>query len=386
MSEPPQGGWQPGPIPPNQGQPYGQPFDPSAYNPQQQPPPPGWQQGSWPPHPGPPPPPKGGGLKWLLIAVAVLLVIAVSIGATLLFTRDGGSGGGGSTPTSGAPSDIASANDTGPVSIITSDPTCTAYMGVNNSIARVEASGWGAQRSTLGTASLWTADQRLQVEAVTAAMLNAADQLVALAKQTPHRVMRELYEQFIAFGRAYANSVKDYTPADNGLASANVNAGSALASICNSINYGSVSRSLNAEPAPPPTQTPNLGNAEDPQRFVTSSDSTCSSWVTRLDDFNVKTSEWASTDSNVPGSQWTPERRAIQEAVEPLLSAYADDIQFAGQQSSNPVLEDFALTAALYIRTYVTVGDSYTSADGWLGDAGFRIANVVSGACRAVGG
>ena len=42
-------------------------------------------------------------------------------------------------------------------------------------------------------------------------MRNAADQTVNLVKMTPHRVMRELYEQFIAYARAFADAVPTYT-------------------------------------------------------------------------------------------------------------------------------------------------------------------------------
>ena len=42
-------------------------------------------------------------------------------------------------------------------------------------------------------------------------MRNAADQTVPLAKLTPHRVMRELYEQFIAYARAYSDAIPTYT-------------------------------------------------------------------------------------------------------------------------------------------------------------------------------
>ena len=106
MSLPPQPGpWDPG-NPPPPGPPQGYQQHPGYY-----------PQTVW----GPQPPKQNNGLKWLLIAVAVLLVIAITVGVTLFFTR--GSGGGGSTTP--AASDIASANDTGPVAIITSDPTCT---------------------------------------------------------------------------------------------------------------------------------------------------------------------------------------------------------------------------------------------------------------------
>ena len=82
MSTPPQEGWQPqqplGSMPADQGQPYGQPFDPSPSDPRQQPPPPGWEHGTWTQHPAPPPT-KGIGPTWLLVAVAVLVVVAVGV-------------------------------------------------------------------------------------------------------------------------------------------------------------------------------------------------------------------------------------------------------------------------------------------------------------------
>ena len=49
------------------------------------------------------------------------------------------------------------------------------------------------------------------------AMRSAADQTVDLVKLTPHRVMRELYEQFIAYARAFADSVPTYTADDDSL-------------------------------------------------------------------------------------------------------------------------------------------------------------------------
>lgn len=154
MSMPPPGDWQPG-SPPNHGQPYGQ----SGYNPQQ--PPPGWQPGNWPQPPGPPPPQKGSSLKWLLIGVAVLLVAGISVGATLLVTRDGG--GGPTTPTSGNGVDVVSANDTGPVTILTDEPTCKSFLSLNDGLAQIEPPGWGESRAGFGPVSEWTPDQRNQV-------------------------------------------------------------------------------------------------------------------------------------------------------------------------------------------------------------------------------
>jgi hypothetical protein len=175
-------------------------------------------------------------------------------------------------------------------------------------------------------------------------------------------------------------------PADDALASANVNAGSAIIGICNTITFGSASRGVALDAAPQPTGLAPVGDPSDPQRFVKASDSTCTEWVGRLDRFNADTTQWADADPSVPASQWTPERRALEQSVQPLLKAYASDIESAGRQSGNPVLEDFAFSAALYLRAYLTVGDNYTVADGWLSSVGFKFANLVSGACLAEAG
>ena len=66
-------------------------------------------------------------------------------------------------------------------------------------------------------ASAWTEQQRAQYLAAGQAMRGAAAQTVGLVKLTPHRVMRELYEQFIAYARAYAQRIPNYIPADNNL-------------------------------------------------------------------------------------------------------------------------------------------------------------------------
>lgn len=312
-------------------------------------------------------------------------MIVATIGATLLFTRDGGSDASG-PPASAVASDIASANDTGPVSVITDEPTCEAFNAINNSLADIQAKGWGGQRADLGPASSWTAEQRTKVDTVGTAMRNAADQVVALAKQTPHRVVREIYEQFIAYGRAYADSIATYTPADNGLASANVNASSAIIGICNSIEYGASGRSLALSPAAPPTGTSRIGDPADPVPFVPSSSAVCTEWVDRSDEFNSKTPDWQARDVSVAASSWTPERRAIEEAVTPLLATFAEQIESVGRNSNNPTFENLATTAAVYIRAYLSTGNTYVDADGWLVYTGFRVVNLVSGACRAVTG
>jgi len=371
---PPPGGWPP-PQQPNQPFNQDEPYGPPGYPPQ---PPPGW------PQPTHPPQKQGNSLKWLLIGVAVLLVIGITIGATLLFTRNGG--GGSTTGTSSGTSEIASANDRGPVSIITDEPTCASYMSINNSIANVEANGWGAQRSSLGPRPVWTAEQRAQVQSVATAMRNAANQLVPLTKQTPHRVVRELYEQFIAYGRAYADSVDTYVPSHDNLASANVNAGSALAGICNAITYGAAARSVALQPAAEPSAVNKPADPQRPEMLIATATADCIDWVNRERNFTAATTDWADLDTGIAGSQWTPEQRSVQEAAVKQLSDWADFMDTAGIKSTEPAFQDFAILAALYIRSYLPLGDRYIDSDAWLTYTAFRLSNVISSACDAAAG
>ena len=357
-----------------------------------QPPPQGWQPPppqQQPMAPTPPPHKSNNTIKWLLGVVAVLLVIAISVGATLLFTRDSGGGGGatstpasGTTPTTPA-SDIASAGDTGPVAVIISEPTCQAFLSINNSLASIQKNGWADQHSTLAPVDNWTTEQRAQVDAVVKALRNATDQAVALAKETPHRVVREIYEQFIAYGRAYADSVPTYVPTDDALVATNLSASASLISICNAIENGAVGRSLGTEPAADPTQRANLGNPSDPKRFISAFDSTCTSFQKLQADFDSQTTAWRQLDPGIAATQWTPEQRATHSAARQSMTTWATDMDDAGRQSGNAMLEDFATTASLYLRAYDAAGDSYTSADSWLSSTAFRLNNLISGACRA---
>src|SRR6476646_3726159 len=151
-------------------------------------PPTGRQPASAPQWGSPPGPPqrRGGKGKWIFGGIALLAVIAVTVVITVLVVGKD-SGGGSPTPTNGNESDFASANDKGPVGIITEDPTCAAFNRIANAFTAAETkAGWPNRDSSI-PATAWTADQRSMYEAVSSAMRNAADQTVNLVKVTPHR-------------------------------------------------------------------------------------------------------------------------------------------------------------------------------------------------------
>src|SRR6478752_6565497 len=104
---PPPNQW--GSQPPTGGQPAGAP---------QWGPPTGGQPGGVPQQPWDPPPRRGGNGKWIFGGIALLAVIAVTVVITVLVVGKNSGSAPNPTEMNGNSSDIASANDKGPVAII----------------------------------------------------------------------------------------------------------------------------------------------------------------------------------------------------------------------------------------------------------------------------
>ena len=366
MTMPPQPGpWPPGqpPVPP-QGPPPG-------YYPQQ----PGWG--------GSAPPGQNNTIKWLLIGVGLLLVIAITVGVTVLVTNGGPGGNGQSTTTSASGPPVASADDNGPVEIITSEPTCQAWMPASQAMAQVQQNGWSDRNPDIPGAD-WTSTQRSQYEAVAKSLRQTADQAVRFAQQSPNRVVRELYEQFIAYGRAYADSVQSYAPTNNYLARAHVAAAYALDSICNAITYGSAARwSTSVPTGDPPSNFPSPSDPERAERFMETRDDKCIELNARRDTFIADTKNWVNQDPSIPASQWNPTQRAAADAVIPVMNAYGSDIAALGRSSRNPTFRDLASLVDVYVRAYANSLPTYETSDDYLIIAGTRVANLLAAACDA---
>ncbi|TQK31512.1 hypothetical protein FBY28_4549 [Arthrobacter sp. SLBN-53] len=368
MTNPPPPGWEP---------PHAGPQHPFGQQPQHEfgrtPVPPGWPQ--------PPAPSTNNGLKWSLITVAILLVIAMSVGATLLFTRDSNADhtpNGADTAANG----FASIRDSGPVRVITEDPSCAPSRPILDTLSKEESQGWHTRDPSI-PASSWTATERATHEAVAAAMRRAADQSVALAKMTTNRVMRELYEQSIAYWRAYADSVPTYTPIDNELARVATASSSAIVAICAAVNNRSAAaRSPLVKQAAPPSIPSEPLATENPAIFMDSeANSECDEWKDRLDQFDVDAASWFSLDANIPASEWTPEQRSSMEHIASVMSKYAEDLERIGKDSGDAIFDDFANLAGQYWRAFAEAIPSYTTDDSYLSSAASQAGFILYNAC-----
>ncbi len=321
-------------------------------------------------------------------AVGVVAVLATVVAVVLLF---GGGGSGlpqGGNPDAGSNADasgVASSKDIGPVSVITEDASCAAWTAINNELANSGTGLWN-ERDRSVPASAWTPRQRAQYIAAAQSMRGAAAQTIGLVKLTPHRVMRELYQQFIAYARAYAERIPKYTPADNTLAGTANSASSALGAICAAISDGSAAaRGPLVPPSAPPSDIAPVGNPANPQPFLTSANPVCGDWKSALDRFGEKIADWQKLDPNVPAIYWNREQKAVNYAVAPVMNAYASNLEQLGRQSDNAVWQDFANLSAQYRRAFVVSLPTYTPTDNHLANAANFVSTTILGACIAVG-
>jgi hypothetical protein len=265
--------------------------------------------------------------------LAVLVVVALAVAITVLVVRPK-SGGSTSPTTQNGDSEFASASDKGPANIIVDDPTCAAW----GKIAReyydeAKTVNW-SDRDFSVPASTWTAEQRAMYETVGKAMTHAADQARNLVTQTPHRVMRELYEQFIAYAHTFVDRIPSYIAEDDHLAVTTDALTTGTADVCSAIDYRSAPpiAPLIAKPEPPSAISP-LGDPAVPTRFLATTNAICPAWASSVTKFSADTAAWRALDPATPATDWTPDQRSINDEVASVMSNHADELERLGRQA-----------------------------------------------------
>lgn len=321
---------------------------------------------------------------WLvaLVAVAALAGAVVLFATTATFTDSARPAPDGLSKSQNA--DVASAHDEGSAAVVTEDPTCSAWMSINHSLAYDGQGIWNDRDRTL-PASSWNDTQRMQFAAAARSMRDAAAQTVGLARLTPHRVMRELYEQFIAYAHAYAARVAKYKPADEAFAGTANSAASALGAICAAIADGSASMRGPLVPAgqAPPKLTP-TGNLANPLPFLARPRPACGRWKSALDQFAQQTAAWQHMNPGIPAVLWDERQKATNLAAAQVMNVFAGELQSIARESADPTWQDFADLAAAYRRAFVAAVPTYSPPDNHLANAANYLSTTVLGACAAV--
>lgn len=377
------------PIPPPPARPGSLP---GPYPPPGPPPPPG----SWPP-PASQPPRDRGRRRWTLGAVAALVAVAAVVaGLALTTAHTSNPPVNAPTTSSASPAAVASANDTGPVAIITDEPTCRAWKPIGQTwllttpIEQWDKTHPGQPTPLLIAGTAWTRDQRAAMKASSKSTRLAASKTTTLTKTTPHRVIRELYEQFIAYGRAFADSIdNDYRAPSSTLGAATEDIFNALTSICDTVD----SRAATArEPLANPTDAPphpappqDLAHL---QRYLTNTDlSACGELISIAKKYNNNPTvkDWGASDHTLPPSGWNPHQQALNDAVAPLMLNLADDIQRTIHHDNNPVMQDIGALTALYQRVFAKALPTYTFTDDELNGVALYARQTLEDTCQSIG-
>jgi hypothetical protein len=327
------------------------------------------------------------------VGAAAIVVVAIVVAVAVL-TQTGRHSAGNpavsSSPTVTAAA--ASAGDTGPVGIITEDPTCITWTMVGQTwLASAPVEHWdtthpGEKNPLLISGSAWTPDQNAVMQATAKATRLAAVKTAPLISTTPHRVMRELYEQFVVYARAFADSIgPKYFPPFAALGGTTESLFNALVSICTTAETGAAKARAALVSAPDPPS--HVAAPQDPanlQRFLATNDLPACGEVTSVSkkfQDNPTFTDW--DKSGV--SQSTPQQKALNDAVVPLMLSLADDIQQAVARSNNPVMLDFGTLLALYQRVFAKALPTYSTADSELEGAASYMRYVFRDGCAAVG-
>jgi hypothetical protein len=141
---------------------------------------------------------------------------------------------------------------------------------------------------------------------------------------------------------------------------------------------------LISDPAPP-SKVASVGDPLTSATFLDSANSVCPEWASTVANYDDNIRDWLTVDAKIPANQWTPEEKAINDAVAPFMSSNADELERLGRQSGNPTLEDIAILAAQYRRAYVAALPTYTSPDGFLAQSASYLVKTVEWACKAAG-
>ena len=360
--------------------------------------PPAWPQGepahAWPQHPhpnqptgpggcAPSPSPAGKSRRGLILTTtAAVVAAAVTAGTIVAYTHHNHTTttAGGADPTNN--SGYASAADTGPVTLITNDPTCTQNTQIMQSLYDEETKGWDQLRNTPTTQ--WSPQDHTTFTNMATAYNNAATQFATLAKQTPHRIMRELYEQSIAAIHTYTDP---NTPNDNATINTAIYANKTRDDICATITHNTATtRQPLAPPMPAPTNpTPPPQNPTNPAGFMPQPDPTCTDLKNAMTDIDNQTQDWINLDANIPATDWTPEQHTINTNAATTFTTYANTLQQLTTATTNPTTADLLTLGALYRHTFANTIPTYTLDDLYLYKTSVSAPLVISYACDAAG-
>ncbi|MEN4400109.1 hypothetical protein ACNQR7_01655 [Mycolicibacterium senegalense] len=326
-------------------------------------------------------------LTWVLGATSVILAAALVVVASILAGRSGDAAAGDpvqEASSAGTGARPASAGDVGPASIVVEDPTCPEWTRISAALTEVQHRVMWFDRDGAIPAVEWTPEQAKMYSTVATALGSVAVQARSLSRATPHRVMREAYEQVIAYVQEQINRIPHYQAADISVARATDSLVGAVTSMCAAAMSGSAQARAPLTPAvSPPTS---IKDADEISRRILMADnsSICAEWVPMSANYQSGVAAFNAADWQSPAAEWTYDQHYLTETAVPLINQFADESEQLSRRSNNPAAEDLAVLSAQYLRAYVQALPTYVPADRALADTAAYLTKAVDNACAAV--
>lgn len=147
------------------------------------------------------------------------------------------------------------------------------------------------------------------------------------------------------------------------------------------IGYGNGSGQTTASPvtvtaaAPPVQFNPTIPATPDP---------VCAEWAPLHDSYRTQLAAWVAVDPNIPASQWSPDQRAVNMAVIPVLRSEASDMRRLAQTAKDPLLKALLQEQAVYEDHTAQAIPDYQPNDAKFWGAVVNFSNTVNALCTAV--
>ncbi|MEN4476595.1 hypothetical protein [Mycolicibacterium cosmeticum] len=147
---------------------------------------------------------------------------------------------------------------------------------------------------------------------------------------------------------------------------------------------GSGTRDVAAPGGPPAAVTVTAEAPSAAASVPVSPDPVCAEWNPIATDYATKQAAWAKTDPNVPASDWTPEDRALNLGIVPVLRAQVADMRRLAGKAEDPILKGLMLQQAAYEEVYAERLPNYQPSDQKLWQATVHFSSAVNSMCTAV--
>lgn len=146
---------------------------------------------------------------------------------------------------------------------------------------------------------------------------------------------------------------------------------------------GSSTSGRNA-PSTPATVTVQAAAPEFDPTIPASPDPVCAEWGPISNSYGAKLAEWSKTDSTIPSSSWSPEQKALNLGIVPVLQAQADDLNRLADKAQDPFLARLMREQALYEKEFASRIPNYEPSDQALWRATADFAGAVRATCLTV--